>query len=103
MIFPRVRHGGALPYDGPVTRRQALILRAFAVWTVYVWVTRMWNIFNDHTRGHGAGFKAVHTTLAVISVAFAVVAWQIVTSVARRPKTSDVKTSDTGEIVRQAN
>ncbi|HSS08675.1 MAG TPA: hypothetical protein VLL25_02250 [Acidimicrobiales bacterium] len=67
-----------------MTRRQALLLRAFAIWTVYVWVTRMWNIWRDHTKGHGLGFKAVHTTIAVVSVAFAVAAWQVVTNIQRR-------------------
>jgi hypothetical protein len=90
-----------------VTRRQALIVRAFAVWTVYVWVTRMWNILHDHTRGHGAGFKAVHGTLAVISVAFAVAAWQVVTHVLRRPAANESGPPGTsagpGEIVRHTN
>jgi hypothetical protein len=67
-----------------MTRRQALVLRAFAVWTVYVWVTRMWNILRDHTKGHGVGFKVVHSALAVISVAFAVAAWLVVSKVAKR-------------------
>lgn len=67
-----------------MTRRQALLLRAFAVWTVYVWATRMWTIWHDHTRGHGAGFKAVHTVLAVVSIAFAVAAWRVVTKVQRK-------------------
>jgi hypothetical protein len=49
-----------------------------------VWVTRMWNIWRDHTKGHGLGFKAVHTTIAVVSVAFAVAAWQVVTNIQRR-------------------
>jgi hypothetical protein len=56
----------------------------FALWTVYVWVTRVWNIYNDHTKGHGAAFKTVHYTLAVISVALAVAAWRVVTAVAGR-------------------
>lgn len=71
-----------------MTRRQALVLRAFAAWTVYVWVTRMWNIWRDHAKGHGVGFKLVHATLAVISVAFAVAAWQVVTRVQRRAGTA---------------
>lgn len=66
-----------------MTSRQALLLRAFAVWTVYVWVTRMWNIWQDHTKGHGAAFKLVHAVLAVVSVSFAVAAWQVVTRVRR--------------------
>ena len=65
-----------------MTRREALLLRAFAVWTVYVWVTRLWNIWRDDARGFG--FKAVHTLLAVISVAFAVAAWAVVKRVRER-------------------
>jgi hypothetical protein len=64
-----------------MNRRQALLLRAFAVWTVYIWVTLMWNIWHDHTKGHGIGFKLVHTVLAIISIAFAVAAWRVVTAV----------------------
>lgn len=60
-----------------MTRRDAIVLRAFAGWTVYVWVTRMWNIVRDDERG--LAFKAVHMVLAVVSVAFAVAAWKIVT------------------------
>ena len=59
-----------------MSRRDAIVLRAFAGWTVYVWVTRMWNILRDSE--HGIGFKAVHMVLALISVAFAVAAWSIV-------------------------
>ena len=73
---PRYRHR----HDASTS----LVLRGFAVWTVYVWVTRMWNILQDHTKGHGAGFKLVHSVLAVISVAFAVAAWQVVTQIQHR-------------------
>lgn len=59
-----------------MNRRDALVLRAFVVWTVYVWVTRLWNIWRDSSRS--TGFKFVHTVLAVVSVAFAAVTWQIV-------------------------
>jgi len=59
-----------------VNRRDALVLRAFAGWTLYVWATRIWNIWRDG--GRSVGFKAVHTVLAVVSVAFAVAAWRIV-------------------------
>lgn len=67
-----------------VTRRQSLLLYAFSVWTVWVWGTRIWNIWGDDTRS--SGFKAVHTVLAVISVAFAVAAWTIVRRVRRTAK-----------------
>ena len=59
-----------------MTRGQALLLRAFAVWTVYVWVTRMWNIWRDDERE--IGFKVVHTVLAGVSIAFAGAAWIVV-------------------------
>lgn len=52
-----------------VTRRAALFLRVFAGWTVFVWVVFIRNIAKDHT--HTAGFKSVHITLAVVSLAFA--------------------------------
>jgi hypothetical protein len=67
-----------------MTRGESLIIRAFAVWTVYVWGTRMWNIWRDHAPNHGTGFKLVHTVLAVISVALAVAAWAVVTRVGQR-------------------
>jgi hypothetical protein len=67
-----------------MSRRDALVLRAFAGWTVYVWVTRMWNILRDGDPKHGAAFKGVHAVLAVISVTFAVAAWKIVTRNRRR-------------------
>ena len=63
--------------SGPgMTRGQTNLIRAFCLWTVWVWGTRIWNIWGDDTRG--AGFKAVHTVLAVISVAFAVAVWLVV-------------------------
>ncbi len=53
-----------------MSRTDALILRSAAVWTIFVWVTRMRNILGDDTRS--TGFKAVHLVLAIVSVAFAV-------------------------------
>ena len=64
------------PSGRGMTRGQANLIRAFCLWTVWVWGTRIWNIWGDDTRG--AGFKAVHTVLAVISVAFAVAVWLVV-------------------------
>lgn len=60
----------------PLTSKQSLLLRAFSVWTIYVWVTRIWNIWRDETRD--LPFKAVHSVLAVISVSFAVAALVVV-------------------------
>jgi hypothetical protein len=59
-----------------VPKRDALVIRAFAVWTVYVWGTRIWNVIGDD--GRGFAFKAVHVALAVVSVAFAVATWFVV-------------------------
>ena len=64
-----------------MTRGQANLLRAFSSWTVYVWVTRMWNIWRDD---QSVGFKLVHTVLAVVSIAFAVACWVVVSRVRRR-------------------
>ena len=52
-----------------MTRRAAWVLVAACVWTLYVWITRMWNIAHDD---HSFGFKAVHAVLAVISVGFGI-------------------------------
>ncbi len=52
-----------------MSRRAANFLRLFAGWTVFVWAVFIRNIARDHT--HSAGFKVVHITLAVISLAFA--------------------------------
>jgi len=46
-----------------------------------VWVTRLWNIWRDD---QSVGFKLVHTVLAVVSVAFAVACWVVVSRVRRR-------------------
>ena len=59
-----------------MSRSSRLVLRAFAVWTVYVWGTRMWNIVRDGDTT--AAFKIVHGVIALISVAFAVATWIIV-------------------------
>lgn len=67
-----------------MTRRESIALRAFAIWTIWVWGTRIWNILGDDERS--AGFKAVHVVLAIVSVAFAVMCWLIVRSVRSRQR-----------------
>ena len=51
-------------------RARSTLLLAAAAWTIWVWVTRIWNILGDPA--HGAAFKAVHSLLALVSIAFAV-------------------------------
>ncbi len=51
-------------------RARSTLLLAAAAWTIWVWATRIWNILNDPA--HDAAFKAVHSLLALVSIAFAV-------------------------------
>ena len=51
-------------------RARSTLLLAAAAWTIWVWTTRIWNILGDPA--HGAAFKAVHSLLALVSIAFAV-------------------------------
>ena len=53
-----------------MSRTDAIILRTAAAWTIFIWVTRIRNILGDETRS--TGFKAIHTVLALVSVAFAI-------------------------------
>jgi hypothetical protein len=65
-----------------VNRREALVLRAFAAWTVFVWIVGIKNfVIGGH---HPFAFRAVHGGLAVISILFAVVAWRVVTAARAR-------------------
>jgi hypothetical protein len=52
-----------------MSHRAAKVLVAACAWTLYVWITRMWNIAQDD---HSFGFKAVHAVLAVISIGFGI-------------------------------
>ena len=74
-----------------MTRLESLVVRAFAVWTVYVWGTRIWNILGDDSTS--TAFKVVHSVLALVSVAFAVAAWVVVSRVRRRERSSAVATT----------
>ena len=51
-------------------RSRSTLLLAAAAWTIWVWTTRIWNILNDPA--HDAAFKAVHSLLALVSVAFGI-------------------------------
>jgi hypothetical protein len=50
-----------------MSRRQAYLLIAACIWTLYVWITRIVIISGQD---QSAGFKVVHGVLAVISIAF---------------------------------
>jgi hypothetical protein len=67
-----------------MSKGQANLIAPSACGPVWVWGTRIWNIWGDDTAR--CRFKAVHTVLAVISVAFAVAVWLVVR---RTPDESD--------------
>ena len=50
-----------------MSKRAAWFLIALCLWTLWVWGTRVWIIAGQD---QSLGFKVVHDTLAVISVAF---------------------------------
>jgi hypothetical protein len=50
-----------------MTRRQANLLIAACIWTLYVWITRIVIISGQD---ESAGFKVVHGVLAAVSIAF---------------------------------
>ena len=51
-------------------RTRSTLLLAAAAWTIWVWVTRIWNIVGDPA--NDAAFKLVHSLLALVSVAFGI-------------------------------
>ena len=51
-----------------LTRRQSRILLAAAVWTLYVWISR---IVIMAGQDESTGFKVVHGILALVSIGFA--------------------------------
>jgi len=67
-----------------MTRVDGWILRSAAIWTVVIWVTRLRNILGDETRS--TGFKAVHSALALVSVAFAVAIWGVASRSRKRDR-----------------
>jgi hypothetical protein len=60
-------------WSRPLVRAEALVLRAFAAWTVAVWVVRIPMIA---VADHSVGFKVVHAVLGIISIVLAVVVWR---------------------------
>jgi hypothetical protein len=64
-----------------MSRRDAVLLRIFAIWTIWVWSTRIFNIVRDD---HEFGFKIVHSVLALVSVVLAIAALVVVSRNRRR-------------------
>ncbi len=58
-----------------MARRDAWVLKAASVWTLFIWLMFIRNQVGDDTRS--TGFKVVHLTLAAISIAFAVAIWVV--------------------------
>ena len=65
-------------------RRDALILRVTAGWTVFVWLFFVKNIVGDDD--HSTGFKVVHVLIATVSIALAVAVWGVATRSRRQAK-----------------
>jgi hypothetical protein len=68
--------------------RDRLWLRVTVGWTFFVWLVFTRNIVGDPK--HSFGFKAVHVTLAIISIALAIGVW-VVASRARTPDREEVR------------
>ena len=62
-----------------MSRSTARLITIFAAWTLFVWVTRIRNILGDDETS--AGFKAVHSILALVSVVAIVILTQLGTNV----------------------
>ncbi len=59
-----------------------MILKAASVWTLFIWLVFIRNQVGDDTTS--TGFKVVHLTLAVVSIAFAVEIWVVASRNSRR-------------------
>ena len=59
-----------------MSRRDAFLLKAAVVWTVFVWGVFLRNLFMGDT-DRSVGFKVVHTVLAAVSLAFAAGIWTV--------------------------
>ena len=58
-----------------MVRKDVLVLRVFAGWTLFVWGVLIRNMLKDST--HTLGFRVVHITLALISICLAIAAWRV--------------------------
>jgi hypothetical protein len=63
------------PAPPSLPRRDAILLRVFAGWTLFVWGVLIRNMLKDTT--HTVGFRVVHIGLAVISISLAAATFAI--------------------------
>jgi hypothetical protein len=70
-----------------MSMRVAWFLIALCAWTLYVWISRLFIMAGQDD--NSAGFILVHTTLALISIAFGLVAGWIGLKALRAGKTSE--------------
>ncbi len=78
-----------------MSRRDALLLKAAVVWTVFVWGVFLRNLlFGDTDRS--VGFKVVHTVLAVVSLAFAAGIWSVASRSRQREAGNSVRATEAG-------
>lgn len=71
-----------------LTRRQTRILLAAAVWTLYVWISRLVIMAGQD---ESTGFKVVHAVLAFVSIGFALAIGKIGLQAYRSTKREAVK------------
>lgn len=72
-------------------RTRSTLLLAAAAWTIWVWTTRIWNILNDPA--HDAAFKAVHSLLALVSIAFGITLGVVGLRMRREARASEIETA----------
>jgi hypothetical protein len=77
--------------------RDRLVLRAFSLWSLFVWGVLVRNMLKDHT--HGVGFRVVHICLAAVSISFAVATWLIANRAARRDREEPLRAGHPREVV----
>ena len=71
-----------------LTRRQVRILIAAAIWTLYVWISRLVIMAGQD---ESTGFKVVHAVLAFVSIGFALAIGKIGLQAYRSTKREAVK------------
>lgn len=64
--------------------KSRLLLRAFCVWTVFVFAVLIKNMITDGS--HPIGFRLVHSAIGAVSIALAIACWPL----AKRLGRSDV-------------